>query len=222
MTEKKPPGGLDRKQFLGNLGRIGLGACMCGAVVGMREALGEDKPKPPAEAPAAPEPKPGEKTMARAAKRMEFGDGWVRRFFDVMDQNLDPAARKKLMLANGKRCFEEFSGPNTHKPGPDAFDRFSKWIAEKGQARGYSIEGRVIAFSYVGSAETGEAAPEGICLCPMGENQTPGKFSPTFCLCSVGYVKEMHERMLGRPIEVELVDSVLMKGNRCRYKMTVS
>jgi hypothetical protein len=32
----------------------------------------------------------------------------------------------------------------------------------------------------------------------------------------------MHERMLGRPIEVELVDSVLRGGNRCKFHMTVA
>ena len=34
-------------------------------------------------------------------------------------------------------------------------------------------------------------------------------------------LNEMHERILGRPVEVEIVDSVLRGGKRCKFKMTV-
>jgi len=53
------------------------------------------------------------------------------------------------------------------------------------------------------------------------EAQTAKTLSPTYCLCSVGYVREMHERVLGRPVEVELADSVLRGGKRCRFRMVV-
>jgi hypothetical protein len=49
-----------------------------------------------------------------------------------------------------------------------------------------------------------------------------GTISPTYCHCSVGYVKEMHERMFGKPVAAELEDSVLRGGRRCRFKITVS
>lgn len=64
----------------------------------------------------------------------------------------------------------------------------------------------MITSEYTSSAETGQAAPANICLCPMAEAQTAGSISPTYCLCSLGYVKEMHERILGRTVNVELVD----------------
>lgn len=49
-----------------------------------------------------------------------------------------------------------------------------------------------------------------------------GAFSPTYGLCSVGYVQEMHERLLGRPVEVDLVDAVLRGGKRCTFRMTIA
>lgn len=67
-----------------------------------------------------------------------------------------------------------------------------------------------------------QAWPERICLCPMAEARKGGQLSPTYRLCSVGYVKEMHERMLGRPVEVELVGSALQGGARCKFHMTVA
>ena len=221
---------MNRKQFIARLGHWGAGACACALVAGVEGALtGRTARADAGEAPSGETPpdaanaiqgtKPGEKSLARAAKRMEFGDTWVRRFFDVMDKTLDADARRKLMLANGKACYEGYAGPPKLEPG--GFERFAQWVADKGKDHGYSIEGRVVAFEFIGSAETGEASPESLCLCPMAEARKPGELSPTFCLCSLGYVKEMHERIIGRPIEVELVDSVLKGGKRCRFRMTL-
>jgi len=201
---------LKRKDFLATLGKAG--ACMCAAAAGMRTAVA-------GQAAAA---KPGEKTVERAAKRMEFGDGWVRRFFESVDATLDEASRRKLMTANGKSCFAAYAGPPKKQPTPDAVEKFIAWIGQQGKDKGYAIDGKVISFEFVGSAETGQASPEGICLCPMAEAQKAGAFSPTFCLCSVGYVQEMHERMLGRPVNVELVDSVLRGGKRCKFRLTIA
>ena len=218
---------INRKEFMARIGRLGAGACMCAAAAGMGAAFGgQTSAQKPADASAAQEAldrtKPGEKTVARAAKRMEFGDGWLGRFFDAVDGTLDEGSRKKLMMANGKACFSAYAGPPKEQPGPDAVEKFMRSVASHGKDRGYSIDGKTISYEFVGSAETGQASPETICLCPMAEAQTPGKFSPTYCLCSLGYVKEMHERRLGRPVEVELVDSVLRGGKRCKFKMTIA
>lgn len=218
---------LNRKEFMAALGRFGAGTCLCAAAASMHASFGgqtaSPKPTPP---PAPPKPtggtKPGDPSVERAAKRMEFGDGWLRRFFGAVDETLDEPSRQRLMTANGKACYASYAGPPKKQPGPDAFEKFADWVAEKGKDRGYAIDGKVVSFAFVGSAETGQASPENICLCPMAEAQKAGAFSPTYCLCSVGYVKEMHERILGRPVEVELVDSVLRGGRRCKFRMTVA
>jgi hypothetical protein len=201
-----------RKDFLATLGKGGAGLCLCAAAAGMREAF----------AGQTAATRPGDKTTERAAKRMEFVDGWVGRFFEAVDKTLDEASRQKLMMANGRSCFAAYAGPPKKQPAPDALEKFTAWIAAQGKEKGYSIEGQVISFEFVGSAETGQASPEKVCLCPTAEAQKAGKISPTYCFCSVGYVKEMHERMLGRPVEVELVDSVLRGGKRCQFRMTVA
>lgn len=218
---------INRKEFISVLSKLGAGTCMCAAAGELGATFGgQTSSSEPAQTPPSTKEidrtKPGDKTVERAAKRMEFGDGWVKRFFDAVDQTLDEPTRKRLMTANGKACFSAYAGPSTRQPRPDEFERFTEWIRQKGKDKGYSIEGKVISFEFLGSAETGKASPEGLCLCPLAEAQTAGKISPTYCLCSVGYVKEMHERMLGRPVEVELVDSVLRGGKRCKFRMTVT
>lgn len=203
---------LGRKEFLAALGKGG--ACMCAAAAGMRSALAGQT--------AAPASKPGDPTAERAAKRMEFVDGWVRRFFAALDQTVDEPTRRNLMAANGRACYAAHSEPPKKTPGPDAFEKFKAWVAKQGKSRGYAIEDDVISFEFVGSAETGRAAPESVCLCPTAEARKAGELSPTYCLCSVGYVREMHERILGRSVEVELVDSVLRGGKRCRFRLTLA
>lgn len=49
-----------------------------------------------------------------------------------------------------------------------------------------------------------------------------GAFSPTYGLCSVGYVQERHERLLGRAVEVDLVGAVLRGGKRRTFRMTIA
>jgi hypothetical protein len=219
---------MNRKQFLETVGKAGACACMCAAAGGMSAALAaEDPAKKPGTQPGAapeviPETKPGDKTIARGAKRMEFADGWVKRFFESVDQTLDVPTRRRLMEANGKACYDAYAGPPHAKPGPDAVEKFTAWVRDKGRDHDYHMDGTAICFEYLGSAETGKASPENLCLCPMVEVQAAGKISPTYCHCSVGYVREMHERLLGRTVNVELEDSVLRGGSRCRFRMTVA
>jgi len=202
-------GTMDRKSFLTSLGKAGACAGACAAAGGLRAALALE----PGQA------KPGDKTPERAVKRMEFSDAWVKRFFDVMDQTLDAASRTKLMMANGRTCYRDWIRDS--KQETRQVD-FATW-AERAKAANrddLKVEGNVIYFQYQSSAETGQASPEGVCLCPMVESK-PAGLSPTYCLCSVGYVKEMHELRFGRKAEVELLDSVIRGGKRCKFKVTV-
>ncbi|MCK7490074.1 MAG: hypothetical protein MZU79_07520 [Anaerotruncus sp.] len=96
----------------------------------------------------------------------------------TMDRTLDEASRERLMVANGRSCFAAYAGPPKQKPAPDALEKFTAWIADKGKDRGYSIEGRVISFEFVGSAETGQASPEGDLPLPDGRGPKGGPALP--------------------------------------------
>ena len=74
---------VDRREFFSHIGQTGV--CMCTATAGLGVAL-----------------EPGNKSIERAAKRLEFGDGWIKRFLEVMEQNLNEETRVKLMKANGR------------------------------------------------------------------------------------------------------------------------
>jgi hypothetical protein len=199
---------MDRKSFLKSIGKAGAGACA--AAGGLKAALGW----------TAGQAKPGDRTAERAVKRMEFADHWVKRFFDIMDKTLDADSRRKLMMANGKTCFREWITESKQEIKPVDFAQWAEQAAKDQKREGLRVEGNVIYFEFDSSAETGQSSAEGICLCPLVESK-PAGISPTYCLCSLGYVKEMHELRFGRKAEVELLDSVLLGGRRCRFKITV-
>jgi len=201
-------GVMDRKTFLGSIGKVGV--CACAAAGGLRSAL----------ALTPGQAKPGDRTPERAVKRMEFADHWVKRFFDVMDQTLDAESRRKLMMTNGRTCFREWIQESKQEIKPINFEQWAEKVTKDAKREGLRVEGNVIYFQFNSSAETGQESPEGICLCSLVESK-PAGMSPTYCLCSVGYVKEMHELRFGRKAEVELLDSVLMGGQRCRFKITM-
>ena len=139
----------------------------------------------------------------------------------AVDGTLDAETRKKLMMANGKACYLAWIADTKQTIKPVTLERFRKWIADNVKDGSYRVDGSAIYFQYMGAAETGLPAAERACLCPMVETKPEG-LSSTYCQCSIGYVKAMHELLLNRPVEVELVDSVLRGGKRCQFKLTVA
>jgi hypothetical protein len=200
---------MNRKEFLTGVGKACACSCVCALAANLGAGKAQDSTKPTAKKP-------------RSQERMEFTERWAVRFFDVLDANLDAPIRKKIMMANGKGCLLSWQKATNQKPRtePVTLESFAKQVKEKG-SRDYQIEGRIIYFQYTSAAETGLPSPNNHCLCPMVETK-PAGLSPTFCLCSLGYVKEMHEQIFKKPVEVELLSSVLRGDPRCKFKITVT
>jgi hypothetical protein len=210
---------MDRKQFMATLGRAGLGGCLCASALAARAAFAAEAPT----AAAATEPPPtkiGEKSAARAAKRMEFVDAWVPRFFAIVDEQLDEPTRRRLMAANGKACFAAQYPGQPRRAEPASPEKIAKWVNAQSKERGYSMDGDAVVLSYIGGP--GQEWPENVCGCPAVEAQSSKTITPTFCWCSVGHVQELHERVFGRPLKVELLESVLLGHARCKHRITLA
>jgi hypothetical protein len=229
---------MDRKEFLAGLGKCCLGSCLCAAALGASSAFSADStgadstratPQSAGQAgeedagkaagDAQSEPPAG--APSRSQTRIEFAEKWVRRFFGVLDSNLDPATRKKIMLAAGRACFLEWIEETGQEIKPTTLERMAAWAAKNATDGSMRVEGNVIYYQYMSAAETGLPSEEGACLCPLVETK-PAGLSGTYCFCSVGYVQQWYEMMLARPVEVELLESTLMGGKRCKFKVTVS
>ncbi len=212
---------MDRKQFLGTslplLAGLGLGCpCLGGAegtapgTEGAPGGTGKDAPCPRTA---------GEYAHASSFEaRADFGKKWVGRFMRVMDERVDEKTRLGLMEANGRACATGAYGP----PDPAktlAVDDFVARLAGYVGPENARREGQVVYFNYVQNP-AGLRTADGYCLCPVVEDG-PADLSPTFCHCSVGYVAYMFERNLGRPVRVELLESVRRGGKACRFAVQV-
>jgi hypothetical protein len=186
---------IDRKEFLSNVGKCCLGTCLC-AIAGGIDNLYAQESDPQKSQPLE---KP------RAEERIKFAEQWVKRFFAVMDSTLDETTRKQLMMANGKACYRNWIEETKQEIKPVTLEQFTSWVKNKVKDGSYQVEGNVIHFQYMAAAETGLPSDDNACLCPLVETKPKG-LSTTFCICSVGYVKEMHELYL----------------KRCKFRITVA
>lgn len=195
---------MDRKEFL----RRSVGAC-CGAglLSLVDEASGQEK------AAAAP--------VSDCSHRVRQGQDVIRRLINELDANLELTTREKIMQNCGRACFEGAHGKRSAEPPkPENAAKFmegmKKYLGEDGiRQEGDEI---VVLFRYT-SNPRGLKVSDGYCLCPILED-APKDISSTFCLCSVGYVQEIFERQIGKPVRVELTDSVLRGGKGCNFKVT--
>ncbi len=204
-------GSINRKEFLMKAGAFCGGSCVC-ALLGGRDLLyaqdaGQNS-TPPAEKP-------------RSEARIKFAENWIKRFMDVLDSNLDEETRNKIMMANGKVCFREWIKETNQQIEPMTLKQLADRVNANVTDDSIRIEGNVIYYQYMASAETGLPSDEGQCLCPLVESK-PAGLSSTYCSCSVGYVKEWYDILLGRPTKVELLESVLRGDKRCKFKITVT
>lgn len=55
------------------------------------------------------------------------------------------------------------------------------------------------------------------CVCHYGVSASTELISPTYCKCSLGYMKHLFKELLGSPVKVELLESVLTGGDQCQF-----
>jgi hypothetical protein len=156
------------------------------------------------------------------SEKMDFTHKWVKRFMEVLDQNLDKGTCQKLMQINGSLCAKGAYGElgELKQSSMDEIDAtITKWQGGLGRENIYR-EGNTVFFNYVGNPK-GLKIADGYCLCPMLENG-PQTLSATYCQCSVGYVSYMFQKLItGKPAKVELLESLRGGGKACRFKVTI-
>lgn len=204
---------MKRSDFCKTLITPGI-ACSCALGIGQGSVFGsflQDKitSRNPAETPCE--------------KKMEFTQTWVKRFFEIVDKQLDEDTRNRLMQTNGSECAKGAYGELTSdKPATieEIDQKVQDWQKRLGKENIFR-ENNTVYFNYVGNPE-GLKISDGYCLCPVIENK-PETLSPTYCQCSVGYVKYMFQRFITfKPVKAELLESLRSGGKACRFKITLT
>jgi predicted hydrocarbon binding protein len=183
----------------------GAGICGCG-VLGLLAPLAAraDAAATPAVAkPAAAAPEDYELLK----QQLEGARERFARLLSVMDEQLDDATRGKVLQGLGRECAKDYG----------AF--FSKY---RGDLQGFLAK---IKTAWVEQADydektgilrvVGKPAP---CGCPLVQ---AGRTAAEFCDCSRGWTQAAYSTVLGKPVTVEIEESVLRGGKRCSFRIGI-
>ena len=129
------------------------------------------------------------------------------KLLSIMGEQLDEATRNKLLQGLGRECAQDY-GPF-----------FSKY---RGDLRGFLDK---IKTAWVERTEfdeksgilrvIGKPAP---CACPLVK---AGRTPAGFCDCSRGWTQAAYSTVLGKPVSVEIEESVLRGGTRCSFRIGI-
>ncbi len=188
---------MDRKDFIKSVGGLCAGAGFLGCGCARALALGGGQEETP------------------LAEKLTFAQGYVKRLFDILDRDLDPAARDRLVEAIGSACYQ--SWPQNQVPKPMTLDELVTFLKKRTGDNIVRREGNVVYYGFAMKP----GVPLTRCGCPIVE-KVPEGLSRTYCQCSVGFVRAMFGGYLGKPVKVELLEALRRGGKTCSFKVTVA
>ena len=183
---------MERKEFLCRTLQLGLGSC---GLLALAPALAAaDEPKGP----------PDELTLARMER--DFVRNWVSDLLDTAEESLPRDAVVRLMEGCGKGCFRRHE--------------FKRAIAEQGKGgvdrlleaykKNFEVwrEGDDVHVRY---GETSRS-----CYCPVVRTREP-RPNDVHCECTRSTHQSIFETALGRPVRVEVKETLRRGGRTCHF-----
>jgi hypothetical protein len=161
--------------------------------------LGGQEAKPPADK--------AERERRQSEREERFREDYVRTLMENMEKRLDPETRIRLMNDCGRACARRgglYKLALDHKRDLQSFIKAS---AERlGRENIRFLDEATVHWSY----------PR--CYCGMVA-AGPDKLPALYCQCSVGWVLEMFETVLQRPVRVRLVQSIKGGASSCIFRV---
>lgn len=141
---------------------------------------------------------------------MKTARRWIKSLLDYLDKCVDEKTRVEVLENCGRNCVSSsfvekaISCRNRAKDMDDFFDKLSE-IWSPLQRDGDDI--------YVVYEK---------CYCPLGRallKDYADSLSSSFCNCGRGWIKELFESALERPVDVKLETSVIQGNDVCKFKV---
>lgn len=133
---------------------------------------------------------------------------WLATVLDNMDRELDAKTRERILESCGRSCLsrnfiEKVEGIRKSSANEDEFlqELMKQWKhfhAKDGQF--------YVVYDH--------------CYCPIVKDYS-GKLSPSYCNCSRGWIKELFDTVLQRPVEVALEKSIKRGDEKCQFRVYV-
>ena len=133
----------------------------------------------------------------------EFAFRWINNILESVNEHLDEDTKVRLMESCGRACARSgvIDSAVVCQGDLDKFlSTMGKWVGKKNVSR----EGDAIQVIYEK------------CYCRL-KTQVPVELSDTYCSCSSGWLKEMFETVVGKPVDVEIESTINRGAEKCRF-----
>jgi hypothetical protein len=184
---------MNRSEFLRSSAGFACASCLA-IVLGPRAAAADAlTPAPPLT--------PVDEALKQARSENAFTNNWLTDLFEAIDTEVDPAVQLKLMQACGRGCYRrhQFKQEIAAAGKGDA----EKLIAAYRKNFRIEREGDLVHIRY------GDH-----CYCPAAHNRPP-RPNDLHCECTRATHQTVFETALGRPIKVELLETIRRGGQTC-------
>lgn len=140
-------------------------------------------------------------------KRAAFTHHWVESLLNNMDGRIDDETAVALMVAGGRACATRTMAPLLEQYKGD-LDGFLTMMAPHFPNDGLYRDGNRVTLAW------------DRCLCPV-VGGTQGTLPKVFCHCSEGWMREVFESIIGKPVDVHIVTTVKRGDPRCVFTIDV-
>ena len=145
--------------------------------------------------------------------------GWVKGAMERLDNLVDEETRNQAMLNCGYRCIAAHKSVmykmRAKRQQYETLDEFLQ-AEEQNPGRGTRLtrEGAIVYQYYTPRS----LARPVRCYCPLLRGLPDGEnVSTTYCQCSRGFVEKVWEKVLGRPVQVEILESCAAGAPECKF-----
>lgn len=139
---------------------------------------------------------------------MKHSHKWIGSLIESLESQCDPKQRAKILEDCGRNCISR----NFIKRAKDlkkTSEDMNEFLERLGKNWKHLQRDRKDIFVVY---------PK--CYCPIVRDY-PGTLSAAWCNCSRGWIKELFESVLERPVEVELQKSIKQGDDICKFKVSL-
>jgi predicted hydrocarbon binding protein len=137
-----------------------------------------------------------------------LGVKWVVSLLDALDREVDEETRVRILESCGRRCIGK------------SFLRKAEAIAKKSKSTEEFLDGLSKVWKHLHVSKEGVFVVYERCYCPLVKGHEE-RVSPSFCNCSVGWIRELFETGLKKPVKVEKMGTIKQGNKQCEFKITI-
>ena len=137
---------------------------------------------------------------------MKHSHKWIRALTESLDTQLDEKTKEKILENCGRNCI------------PSSFIEKAKALKKNAKDTDDFLDKLGKKWKHLQRNGNNVYVVYEKCYCPLVKDY-PEKLSPTFCNCSKGWIKELFESVLEKPITVELEKSIKQGDKICKFNV---